>query len=268
MTPPRSHGHRGVMRRGVRSVLALAGAVILLAGCGGDGPGTDPSPPASDQPSSSSQTTVPTPAQLADALVTTDDFDGTWTVNVPPDEEAATDGVVTEAQQKMLPRIGLCEKASEESQAAADALRWQAFRQLDQSEEDPIDMRTRDREGHMVFVQEFLMAEDPDEVATTFDALRDGLRACEGDFAADEEGPGTVEEIPVAEVGADRYAQLTTMEEAGGGAYWLVYSSLVRHGPVLMMVQVGDIVMGEGVQPVITTEDVDAFLTTAVAKLP
>jgi hypothetical protein len=256
--------------RSIRSVLVLAGAVVLLAGCGGDGPGADPSP-ATGEPSSSSsssQATVPTPEQLAAALVTTDDYDGTWTVNVPPDEEAATDGEVTEAQQKMLPRIGLCEKASGESQAAADALRWQAFRQLDQSEEDPIDMPAGDRKGHMVFVQEFLMAGDPDEVATTFDALRDGMRACEGDFAAGEEGPGTVEEITVAEVGDDRYAQLTTMEEAGGGAYWLVYGSLARQGPVLMAVQVGDIVVGDGVQPVVTTEDVDAFLTTAVAKLP
>lgn len=38
---------------------------------------------------------------------------------------------MTEAQQKMLPRIQFCEAASEESRSAADALRWQAFRQLD-----------------------------------------------------------------------------------------------------------------------------------------
>ena len=166
---------------------------------------------------------MPTPEQLAGALVTTDDYDGTWTVNVPPDEQAATDGVVTEDQQAMLPRIELCAAAGEESRAAADALRWQAFRQLDQSEEDPIDMAAGDRRGHLVFVQEFLRAGDPDEVATTFDALRDGMRACTGDFPAGEEGPGTVEPVVVAEVGDDRYAELTTMEEAGGGAYWLIY---------------------------------------------
>jgi hypothetical protein len=256
--------------RSIRSVLVLAGAVVLLAGCGGDGPGADPSP-ATGEPSSSSsssQATVPTPEQLAAALVTTDDYDGTWTVNVPPDEEAATDGEVTEAQQKMLPRIGLCEKASGESQAAADALRWQAFRQLDQSEEDPIDMPAGDRKGHMVFVQEFLMAGDPDEVATTFEALRDGMRACEGDFPAGEEGPGTVEPMTIPDVGDDRYGELTTLEEAGGRAYWLLHNSLVREGPVLMTLQVVDIVMGEGVEPVVTTEDIGTYLTPAVDKLP
>lgn len=35
-----------------------------------------------------------------------------------------------------------------------------------------------------------------------------------------------------------------------------------------MTVQVVDIVMGEGVQPVVTAADVDTFLTTAVDKLP
>ncbi|GAB3015106.1 hypothetical protein GCM10011376_06620 [Nocardioides flavus (ex Wang et al. 2016)] len=254
------------MRR-IRSALALTGAIVLLAGCGGDGSGTDPTPPP-DQPSSTVQAAVPTPEQLAAVLVTTDDYDGTWTVNVPPDEQAATSGVVTEAQQAMLPRIEFCEAAGEESRAAADALRWQAFRQLDQSEEDPIDMRAGDRRGHLVFVQEFLMAAEPGAVATTFEALREGMRACEGDFPASEEGPGTVEPITVSDVGDDRYAELTTMEEAGGGAYWLLNNVLVRKGPVLMSLQVVDIVMGKGVRPVVTTEDVDTFLATAVDKLP
>ena len=35
-----------------------------------------------------------------------------------------------------------------------------------------------------------------------------------------------------------------------------------------MDLQVVDIVMGEGVQPEYTTEDIATFLTTAVGKLP
>ena len=58
-------------------------------------------------------------------------------MNVPPDSQAAVPGVVTEGAAEMLPRIELCDDASAESRSAAEALHWQAFRQLDQSETDP-----------------------------------------------------------------------------------------------------------------------------------
>ena len=61
---------------------------------------------------------------------------------------------------------------------------------------------------------------------------------------------------------------MTTLAEAGGGAYWLLHNSLVRQGPVLMDLQVVDIVMGKGMRPAFTTEDIGTFLTTAVGKLP
>jgi hypothetical protein len=252
------------MRRS-HAVLALALVVLLLAGCAGDGSDSAPYPQGS---SSATTRAVPTPEQLAAVLVTADDYDGAWTVSVPPDEQATVSGVVTEAQQEMLPRIELCEEASEESRAAADALRWQAFRQLDEAEDNPIDMAAGDRQGHVIFVQEFLMAGDPDELATTFEALRDGLRACEGDLPSGEEGPGTVEPMAVPEVGDDRFGELTTVQEAGGGAYWLLHHTLVRQGSVLMSVQVVDIVMGRQARPAFTAEDIDTFLTTAVDKLP
>jgi hypothetical protein len=176
--------------------------------------------------------------------------------------------VVSESQQEMLPRLELCARASDESRSAAEALRWQAFRQLDQSEENPIDMAGGDRVGHLIFVQEFLLSGDPAEIESTFNALRDGMRACQGKIPAGEEGPGKSEPVAISDVGDDRYGELTTLEEAGGRAYWLLYNSLVRQGPVLMELQVVDIVMGEGVQPEFRTEDVDRFLTTAVEHLP
>lgn len=253
--------------RHVLFVVGMTGAaILLLGGCGGDGSDAAPSP--SSAAPSSSQAAVPTAEQLAAHLVTAGTYDGTWTVNVPQDAQSAIDGVVPESQQEMLPSLQLCAKASEESRAAADALRWQAFRQLDQFETNPIDMATGDRVGHMIFIQEFLLAGDPAEVETTFDALRDGVRACEGKIPAGEEGPGKAEPMTLPDVGEDRFGELTTVEEAGGGAYWLLHTSWVRQGPVLMNLQVVDIVMGEGVQPAFTTEDLDAFLTTAVDNLP
>jgi len=253
--------------RNVRFLVALSGAAVLLLGaCAGDG-SKSASPSSSPMPAWS-QGAVPTAEQLASVLVTVDDYDGKWTVNVPSDGQFATPGVVPESQQKMLPKIELCGKASEESRQAAEALRWQAFRQLDQSEEDPIDMAAGDRVGHMIFVQEFLRSGDPAEIETTFNALRDGMQACQGKIPAGLEGPGKSEPMAIPAVGDDRYGELTTLEEAGGGAYWLVYQSLVRQGPVMMELQVFDIVMGEGVQPAFTTKDIGTFLTKAVEKLP
>lgn len=250
-----------------RFLIALTGTAILALGaCGGNG--SDAGVLSSSDKPAWSQGAVPTAGQLASVLVTVDDFEGTWTVNVPPDSQLATTGVVPEDQQEILPTIELCGKASEESRAAADALRWQAFRQLDQTEENPIDMAAGDRVGHLIFVQEFLMSGDPAEIEGTFNALREGMRACQGDIPAGEEGPGKAEPMTIPEVGDDRYGDLTTMEEAGGGAYWLLHNSLVRQGPVLLELQVVDIVMGKGVQPAFTTEDIGTFLTTAVERLP
>jgi hypothetical protein len=211
---------------------------------------------------------VPTAEQLASVLVTAEDYAGTWTVSVPPDAQDAISGVMTEEQQEMLPRIALCDKASAASRAAADAVRWQAFRQLEQSEDDPIDMAAGDRVGHMIFVQEFLGSGDPAEIEATFTALRDGMQACQGEIPAGDEGPGKSEPMVIPDVGDDRYADLTTLAEAGGGAYWMLHNSLVRQGPVLMDLLVTDIVMGDGVQPEYTTEEIGALLTAAVEKLP
>jgi hypothetical protein len=256
------------MRRQVRPLVVLVGAAALvLCGCAGDG-SESTSQPSSSPTATWSAGVVPTADQLASVLVTDGDYEGTWTVNVPPDAQAGASGAVTEEQQAMLPRIVLCDRASAESRAAAEALRWQAFRQLDQSEEDPLDMESGDREGHMIFVQEFLASGDAAAIEATFTALRDGMRACQGAIPAGEEGPGMTEPMAIPDVGDDRYGDVTTLGEAGGGAYWLLHNSLVRQGTVLMDLQVVDIVMGEGVEPVYTTEDIGTFLTTAVGKLP
>ncbi len=253
------------MRGQVRSLGVLVGVVaLMLGGCAGEGSQS------ASQPASSpawSAGVVPTAEQLASALVTADAYEGTWEVNVPPDAQDAASGVVTEEQQEMLPRIELCDKATAESRAAAEALRWQAFRQLDQSEADPIDVPA-DRVGHMIFVQEYLRSGDPADIEATFIALRDGMQACQGEIPAGDEGPGKSEPMVIPDVGEDRYGDLTTIGEAGGGGYWLLHNSLVRQGPVLMDLQVVDIVMGDGVQPEYTTEDIAAFLTTAVERLP
>ena len=251
----------------VRSLGALVSAAVLLLGaCATDDTAT--TSPATSPTPAWSQGVVPTAEQLASVLVTQDDYDGAWTENLPPNPADAISGVVTKEQQEMLPRLDLCDRASEESLAAVRALRWQAFRTLDLTEDDPIDFAAGDRSGHMIFVQEFLLADEPSQVESTFTALRDGSQACLGEIPAGEEGPGKVEQITIPDVGDDRYGELLTMEEAGGGAQWRLHQAFVRDGSVLMFIDVAEIVAGEGTEPQLTAEDVDALITTTVAKLP
>ena len=166
----------------------------------------------------------------------------------------------------MLPSVELCPAARAESRAAADGLAWMAYRQLDMTPEDPI-TPPDDRTGHMVFVQHFLLSGEPTAVQATFELLRDGMKACLGEVDTGEEGPEqAAAEMTTPEVGDDRYGVLTTVQEAGGGGEWLLHNTLVRQGGVLMMVDVVDIHLG--VDPLFTTDDVGAIVTTATARLP
>lgn len=233
----------------------VVGVVALsfgAAGCGDD----------------NSDVTVPTAAELASSLVTTGVFEGEWTINEPPEgSEGSSPGVITDEQREMLPTFELCDRASEESRAAAEQLTWTAFRQLDLAVEDPI-QPPDDRTGHMVFVQEFLTSGRPDDVETTFGLLRDGMQACLGDIPAGEEGPGNAEAMALPDVGDDRSGVLITIEEAGGGAEWRLHNALVRQDAVLMLLDVVDIVAGEGVEPYYSVEDVGGFVDLAVERLP
>ena len=228
----------------------VVGAALLTGGCGDD----------------AAAPAVPTAERLASALVTVDDQPGEWTVNTPPDGAGIpASGVVPADLQDALPGVELCDRASAASRAAADGLRWKAFRQLDLTEADPIDP-PGDRTGRMVFVQEFLTSGTPDESATTFGLIRDGMRACLGTLPAGEEGPGTARSMALPAVGDERYGVLVTMREAGGWAEWRLHNALVRRGGVLMLMDVVEI--RAGVRPAYSVQDVGAFVTRAVDRLP
>jgi len=229
----------------------VAALLVGGAGCGDDEP----------------QAGVPSAEELAVTLVTPEDFEGEWTVNAGPEgTEQPVSGVVPEDLQELLPTMELCDRASIESREAAEALRWTAFRQLDLDVEDPIEP-PQDREGHVVFAQEFLTSGDPADIEVTFDLVREGMEACLGDFVEEEEGPGTIVEMAVPDVGDDGYGVLITMEEAGGWAEWRIHNALVRVGPVLMMFDVVDVRAGEGVVPYFSVDDVGGMIKTAVHKL-
>lgn len=245
-----------VGRRRWQFVLAVAVAVgPLVVGCGDD----------------DAAVAVPSAEQLAAALLAPGDVEGTWTVNAGPEGSDAGDapvtpaGVVLEEGQQLLPGIELCDAASDASRAAA-AVRWQAFRQLDQEELDPIEPPT-DRSGRMVFIQEFLTSAEPEEIETTFNLLREGMAACLGPIPAGEEGPGRSDAIDITAVGEDHYAVLTTIEEAGGGAQWHLYTALVRTGPTLVSVTLVEITAGEGVDSQQSAASFGDVVAVAVGRL-
>jgi hypothetical protein len=218
-----------------------------VAGCGGD------------------EVTVPTAEELGAALVVVDDVDGTWTVNAgPSDSPMPESGVIPEELRGQLPTLELCDLAPAEAQAAADGVVWLAYRQLDQEEDDPIELPA-DRTGHLVFVQEYLTAGEPEELSATFDALLPGFQACLGEQPAGEEGPAVTEELALPEVGDQRYGELTVMAEAGGWAEWHIAAAVVRDDAVLMSFVLVDIVGGD-VEPAFTAAQFGEMVETAVAR--
>ncbi|MEY2975310.1 MAG: hypothetical protein RIR49_1730 [Actinomycetota bacterium] len=227
----------------------VLGSALLVIGCGG---GMERARSAED---------------LSAALITVDDLVGDWEVNLGPDDAAMDEsGVVPEEARPLLPSIELCEEASEESRSAVESLRVLAFRQLDLTVDDPIEVPF-DREGHIVFVQEFLHSTDEESLDATFDAVAAGVRACLGDLPAGEEGPGTAEEVDAPQVGDERVAVLMLIEEAGGWAEWRVHQTLVRDGATLLSFVVVDIRAGEGVEPYFTDAEIDTMVETTAERL-
>lgn len=237
---------------------SLAVSLVMLAGLSGCADSSNDATNATNK--------VRTSDELAATLLSVDDLDGEWTIDTGPQDGALLEtGVVTEEGRDLLPTIDLCPDASQPAQDAAEKLSWQAYRQLERAEDDPIDPPT-DREGHMEFVQQYLMSDDPDVLSVMFDDLADGFVDCLGEMPAGEEGPGITTEVDIEPVGDQRIAVLATVEEAGGEGTWHVYSTLVRSGSVFMSLVVVDIVLGD-LPLELTVTEVNRILSTAVAKV-
>jgi hypothetical protein len=199
-------------------------------------------------------------------LLTDEDLSGNWTLNTGPDGVALpASGVITDVERKILPQVELCEEAGQAARDAIDSVKWQGFRQLDKVVANPIDPPV-DREGHIEFVQQFLMSGESNEVESLFDDIASGYKECLGELPAGEEGPGIVTELDIEPVGDQRIATLARIEEAGGGGMWNVYSALVREGSVLMSITAVDVVLGD-LEAEIGISDLDAMLSVATSKI-
>lgn len=203
--------------------------------------------------------------ELADGLLVADDLEGNWKLNSGPEgADLSTTGIIDDTNRDKLPQIQLCDTASQESRDALNAIQWQAFRQIDKTVDNAI-KPPKDREGHMIFVQEWLTSGESNELELVFDDISAAVKECLGDIPAGEEGPGTITEAEIEPIGDQRVAALTQFEEAGGVGTWNIYSVFIRAGTVLMGVTAVDIVLGD-LEPELTVADLNEILSTALAK--
>lgn len=242
------------MRKRVVRNLAIVAAVVMIAGCANDDGGVD------------STTTSVVEVDLPAALLTPDDLGEGWMVTERPAADGpAIDGAVTEEQQGQLPHPELCDEADAAARQTIGRLAWQAFRSLELNVPDPI-RPPIDRSGHLVFLQELLHEGPVGEQRAMFDLMRDGYRDCLGDIPAGDEGPGRAEELPLPQLGDDRFGVLITIEEAGGWAEWRLHQVVVLDGTVLMSMILGDI-RSVDVEPWFTTDAVGDIATTALERI-
>lgn len=237
------------MQKTSRMVIALAAIGVLLVGCGDD------------------QGTIPSAEDLSRTLLDDVDLDGDWTRFDGPqggDEMVDPSGVLTEDQRDLVPVFEFCDEASDEAKAVGESLRPLVFRQLDLQTDDEINPPF-DRSGHMIFLQEFLYADDPEVIAQSFDTIQDGTTVCFGDIPAEEEGPGRAIELELPDVGEDRLGVLITIEEAGGWAEWHIQEAIVFDGPILMRLVLVDI--RAGVEPFFAVSDFAEIVRLADEKL-
>lgn len=215
--------------------------------------------------STTSPKLVLSPQQLADDLLVADDLDGDWKLNAMPDGvDLSTTGIIDDSNRDKLPQLQVCDTASQASRDALGSIEWGAFRQIDKTVDDPI-KPPADREGHMIFVQEWLASGDADELESLFGDVSTAVTECLGDIPAGEEGPGTVTQVEIEPIGDEHVAALTQFEEAGGIGTWNIYSVFVRTGTVLVGMTAVDIVLGD-LEPELKLQDLDAILATALSK--
>ena len=185
-------------------------------------------------------------SELQYALLTPADLAGGFTV-----ESTGTQGGVIEP----------CEAASQVSKDAAAALAFQVGTILRRAIVPQV-------QTGAVYLRQCLLADDPDAVHATVEALRAGAQACYGQPLVPQEDYGTGDPYPLPAVGDERYGayQVQDSETPGYGTY--LHMAVVRDGPILMLVDVFEYTGQEGQSPTVTAEDVAAIVTTAVAKLP
>ena len=252
------------MRFPIQTAIVAAAALSLVAcAAGGDAsnrPTTGSSAASGSVASSASAVGVPSTAELAGLLVTPSDLGSGWS-----DWEGfaawpgGVPGAIPDDHRELVPKLALCPNAGEEAVALAEGLKWQAFTQLQQATSDPF--------ATMVVGQELLLADEPENVAATYATLRDGLTRCLSEnLSGGEWEIGLRESLEVPPVGDDRFAERSSSFDPGE-ARRDTRLVLVKDGPVLMVIQIDEVLIRPDAEAALTPEAVNGVVKAMANKL-
>lgn len=218
-------------------LVAVTLAGMLISSCGG-----------------SDETVIPTAERLAASLLSVEDLDGDW--SVPPDIESPT-GVLTD--DIFVPEVELCPDAGDEAIEAAASLRWQAAMGF---------VFGGPTEGFAPNLIEFLLAGEPSEIEATFDLLSDGVAACLNvESFVEEVGTMVSLDLAVPVVGEDHFGAWTRQTDQPDGSLRVdLRQVFVRRGAVILWLQAFEV--NPTSDTVVTQEELDAIVISAVEKLP
>lgn len=229
------------MRRFIACVV-VSFLALSAAACGGE----------------SADVTVPTPEELAAALMTVEDVGTEWGEFRLQEDS----GLVTDEDRANLPELALCPEAEEDDPAVTADLDWQAVAYVfneGRSEAHPA-----------VAFNELLMAGEPEAIEDLYERVVAVMRRCEGvawETDAGEEGvmPVTTEAMAAPDVGDESYGSRSLVAE--GDYVWDARTVVARDGAVLVSLTYLDVHDADD-EALIGQADMDALFTTVIDKLP
>lgn len=220
------------------SCVAIALVGLLLASCGGSGGAS-----------------VPTQEDLAASLLTVDDLGGEWLA--VPDFPS---GILSDEMRSEFSLPELCAEADADAVAAAAGLEWQVGAGFSRGEVP--------EQGYVPTLAHLMLAGEPDQIAATFEALRDGLAACAGtDQVFEGEGTFRVEEVSLPDAGDDRIGLRYQQTDAPADhVHFDLRLMLVRDEAVIMWLNETEIIVAT--EPTVAVDELGTIVTAAVGNLP
>lgn len=229
-------------------ILGLVAAAALLAACtssgdaSDDGATTPASGATSTAPADDGSGAVPTPEDLATALLTPADLEGDWSVM---GDSGVVDGE---------PLTSVVDAVCGAGDVAPGPGTWQAGTYLVVTAPPGFPQ-----------VLERLTAGEPEEMESAFSDLVDQLTACLGALPPDQGRRPEAVDIPAL---GDAAFAVAVVESSGGADYNRIPAAVILDGPVLLAVAEGGSGSPDAATAMVSDKDFASVVAVAVDKLP